>query len=64
MSDGSDDSGSALIEQPGIALFAELDWEMADCFYETYGPNGGPGRGASPKVDVEDLDRDMARQSP
>lgn len=56
-----DFSQSILIEQPAIALFGELGWQTADCFYETYGPNGGLGRGASPKVDVEDLDRNMGR---
>lgn len=41
MSDYSEDS---LVEQPAIALFAELDWQTANCFYETYGPDGTLGR--------------------
>jgi len=29
-----------LVEQPAIELFAELGWETANCFYETFGPKG------------------------
>lgn len=34
----------ALVEQPAIALFGELEWETADCFSETYGHDGTLGR--------------------
>jgi len=34
----------SLVEQPAIALFAELGWETANCFYETFGPKGTLGR--------------------
>ncbi len=63
MSQASAYSEFALIEQPAIALFAELGWETANCFYETCGPNGGLGRGTSTKVDVEDLDINTGGQN-
>ena len=47
-----DYSEDALIEQPAIALFAELGWETGSCFYETYGPNGTLGRETSSEVVV------------
>ena len=31
---------NSLVEQPAIALFEELGWETANCFYETFGPKG------------------------
>jgi type I restriction enzyme R subunit len=37
-------SEDALIEQPAIALFASLGWETANCYDETYGPDGTLGR--------------------
>lgn len=40
-------SENSLIEQPAIALFAELGWETANCFYETFGQNGTLGRETS-----------------
>jgi len=33
-----------LVEQPTIALFAELGWQTANCFYETFGMKGTLGR--------------------
>jgi len=41
MTDYSEDS---LVEQPAIALFAELGWETANCYEETFGPQGTLGR--------------------
>jgi type I restriction enzyme R subunit len=40
----TDYSEDVLIEQPAIALFAELGWETANCFHETFGPHGTLGR--------------------
>ena len=40
----SDYSEDSLVEQPAIALFAELDWETANCFQEKFGENGTLGR--------------------
>jgi len=34
----------ALVEQPAIRLFEELGWETANCFEETFGPEGNLGR--------------------
>jgi len=34
----------ALIEQPAIDLFAELDWETLDCYDERFGQGGMLGR--------------------
>jgi type I restriction enzyme R subunit len=39
-----DYSEDALVEQPTIALFGELGWATAHCFYEQYGPGGTLGR--------------------
>jgi type I restriction enzyme R subunit len=39
-----DYSENALVEQPAIALFRELGWEAANCFYEQFGPGGTLGR--------------------
>jgi len=36
----ADYSEDALVEQPAIALFAELGWETAGCFYEIFGTSG------------------------
>ncbi len=33
-----------LIEQPTIALFAELGWETANCWGESFGEEGTLGR--------------------
>ncbi len=36
------DSEDAAIEQPTIALFAELGWETLNCYHEVFAPYGGP----------------------
>jgi len=38
------DSEEAAIEQPTIALFAELGWETANCYHEELGPSSPLGR--------------------
>jgi type I restriction enzyme, R subunit len=35
----TDYSENALVEQPAIALFEELGYETANCFYERVGPD-------------------------
>jgi type I restriction enzyme R subunit len=40
----------SLVEQPAIALFAELGWETLNCFHERYGPDGLLGRETSGAV--------------
>ena len=40
-------SEDALIEQPAMALLGKLDWETANCFEETFGPEGTLGRETS-----------------
>ena len=40
----NDYTEDALVEQPAIALFAELGWETANCFYERFGSDGTLGR--------------------
>ena len=34
----------ALIEQPAIALFSEMGWEVLNCFDEERGAGGQQGR--------------------
>jgi len=34
----------SLVEQPAIALFAELGWQTSNCFEEVFGPDGTLGR--------------------
>lgn len=43
-------SEDSLIEQPAIALFAELGWQTADCFQEKFGAEGTLGRETSHEV--------------
>jgi type I restriction enzyme, R subunit len=43
-------SEDALIEQPTIALFAELGWATVNCFNETFGPSGTLGRQTKQEV--------------
>src|SRR3972149_3578874 len=43
-------SEDSLVEQPAIALFAELGWETADCYEETFGPQGTLVRETSNEV--------------
>ena len=38
------DSEDAAIEQPTIALFAELGWETLNCYHENFGPLSPLGR--------------------
>ena len=40
----------SLIEQPAIALFYELGWDIANCYEETYGAQGTLGRETSTEV--------------
>src|SRR5579863_4867927 len=40
MSYTNPDSEDAAIEQPTIALFAELGWETLNCYHEVFAPNG------------------------
>ena len=34
---------NSLVEQPAIALFSELGWEAANCFYESFADSPSPG---------------------
>ncbi|MBT4079038.1 MAG: hypothetical protein HOE82_00315 [Gammaproteobacteria bacterium] len=34
----------ALVEQPAIQLFAELEWETLTCWEEAFGPESDLGR--------------------
>jgi type I restriction enzyme, R subunit len=43
----------SLVEQPAIALFGDLAWETAKCFYETFGPAGTFGGETSCDVILE-----------
>ncbi|MBU1659875.1 MAG: type I restriction endonuclease subunit R, partial [Chloroflexi bacterium] len=43
-------SEDSLVEQPAIALFAELGWQTADCYHEIFGPQGSLGREAPSEV--------------
>ena len=38
MSHANPDSEDAAIEQPTIAVFAELGWETLNCYHENFGP--------------------------
>ncbi len=44
------DSEDAAIEQPTIALFAELGWETLNCYHETFGPLSLLGRATMAEV--------------
>ena len=44
MSYPNPDSEDAAIEQPTIALFAELGWETLNCYHENFGPLSSLGR--------------------
>jgi type I restriction enzyme R subunit len=48
--------GYSLIEQPAIELFAELDWETANCFYESF--EDSPSPVSSPKGRGIDIGRE------
>ncbi len=43
-------SENQLVQQPAIALFAELGWETADLYNETFGPVGTEGRETDQEV--------------
>jgi type I restriction enzyme R subunit len=43
-------SEDALIEQPAIALLRKLGWQTANCFDETFGPQGTLGRETSSEI--------------
>ncbi len=43
-------SEDSLVEQPAIELFKELGWEVANCYQETFGPNGSLGRETAAEV--------------
>ncbi len=47
MNDYSEDT---LVEQPTIALFAELGWETANCWSEKFGADGTLGRETTAEV--------------
>ena len=46
----ADYSEDTLVEQPAIALFAELGWETLNCYHETFGPVGTLGRETKSEV--------------
>ncbi len=46
----NDYSENTLIEQPAIALFAELGYETVNAFHERFGPKGTLGRETSADV--------------
>lgn len=46
----NDYSKDTLVEQPSIALLAELRWTTANCYHETFGPDGTLGRESSSEV--------------
>src|SRR2546423_14977632 len=48
--ESSDYSEDTLVEQHAIALLAELGYETANCFHETYGAHGTLGRETSGDV--------------
>ncbi|MGI8732500.1 MAG: type I restriction endonuclease subunit R [Pyrinomonadaceae bacterium] len=43
-------SEDTLVEQPAIELFKELGWQVANCYQETFGPNGSLGRETAAEV--------------
>ena len=43
-------SEDTLVEQPAINLFAELGWQTANCYEESFGPGGSLGRETSSEV--------------
>ena len=46
-------SENALVEQPTIALFAELGWRMVSVMEEVFGPSGTLGRETSGDLGAE-----------
>lgn len=49
-------SENALVEQPTIALFAELGWRMVSVMEEVFGPSGTLGRETSGDLGAERRD--------
>jgi len=47
---GDNYSEDALIEQPAIALFGQMDWQTASVYHETFGPSGTLGRETDQEV--------------
>jgi type I restriction enzyme R subunit len=50
MTQTSNYSEDALVEQPAIALFGELKYETANCYHETFGEAGTLGRQTTAEV--------------
>src|SRR5437868_7973632 len=46
----SDYSENTLVEQPAIAVLAELGWQTVTAFHESFGPHGTLGRETSAEV--------------
>jgi len=46
----SDFSEDALIEQPTIALFGVLGWQIENCYHESFGAQGTLGRQTKDEV--------------
>lgn len=71
MTASDDYSEDALVEQPAIALFAELGWETSNCFYERFGQDGTLGRETPTEIvlvsrlspTLERLNPDLSRQA-
>lgn len=43
-------SEAELVENPAAELFAELGWDTANLFHETFGAHGTEGRGSRREV--------------
>ena len=53
-------SEDQLVEQPAIALFAELGWTTVSALEETYGPSGSLQRATKSEVVLVEVMRDQA----
>ena len=49
----TDPDGEGTLELNTMELFNRLGWEVADCYYETYGEGGTLGRETSAQVVLE-----------
>ena len=47
---GNSYTEDSLVEQPAIALLAELGWTTANCYHESFGPTGTLGRESATEV--------------
>ncbi len=64
-------SEDTLVEQPAIELFKKLGWNAANCYNETFGPNGSLGRETAAEVvlvsrlrpALEKLNRDLPAEA-